>query len=871
MSDPSSPPAQAAKNHPGSAAILPIIGSVVARRFRASLVLLCGLIVSVVLTVIPAYSAPAQDLTGQDNGASVAPPKSIPTATGENTPQLAEMSQPVVAQAETPQTQGEESGARGIPVGKDPIASMDEWRKETFAGKDPVKFWEQYSQAAQAELSKPGADPSDIGAKANALGPDAQRVFEFMRDQIALEPYAGVLRGARGTLVAGAGNALDRALLAQELLKADGIQSRLVEGKLSETQVEKLLAQYLDSNPVPQVLASLAGATDEAELSAQAAEMAAKAGLAEDRVSDLLQHARAQQQEFWANTNEQRAAQFAFLNGQLQRGGVTTSNDGSALYTKLKERLREHYWLQVSEPDGSWSEFDPTFADAQRGTAYGTDPVALSEIPKDKFHQLEFSLVYHTVTDGAPKEEVLLEDTFSSADALFEPLEFRIQPTNVDANALAAMDPAQKIAALRKFERFQGILRAGPNVFGDRSFDLEGKTYDASGRSSDGGSGGASFGGLGGGFGGGSESPPQFVALQVVMRLTGPGREPVSQTRTLLRAEDVKSPTFAPPLIEWQMLLQPQWLSADFVGFRALSQTIATGNALMQASRSGQFGASAKPAATSPVPLLQLALLRQSAAAGILARHADVRALVDEPMLIISGHGLTGIFEQEGQVKGERFIDVIENSIRYVPGNGASPSAAFDAALRQGVADSTIEDSFLRQTQPGTAAESAITIFQQARLEGRQVLLATPRDSDKLRSAGMPETDIDWIHANEAPTTQLALATTADGRDAWWSIRPDGNAILRARGGRGQAMVEHHVDRAQIAGKVLAFLVCGAETALEFHEGPSGWAGEKLVFCMLAAGVSGGALIAGAHTVSWYVLAVEAVEFLGAGIAKNPP
>jgi transglutaminase-like putative cysteine protease len=757
------------------------------------------------------------------------------------------------------------------PAEAAPVVSFEQWQqKSPFAQGDAQKTWEQFSSAARAELARPGTDPSDIDAAAAALGRNAENIFAFLRDRVTLEPYSGMLRGARGTLAAGAGNALDRALLAQALLKASGTDSRLVTGMLAVEQADTLLGRYMAADTVSPALASAVYQPDDASVKTAVEDLSLKTGLEADRIDKVLRRATARTQAFWRAADEQRATQLGWLSDQIRQIGMPAATDGAALTAKLRERLKDHYWVQTREADGTWRDFDPSFADAAPGTAYASKPTPIARVPADKSHRFEFQLVYRTKAGNAVKQERLLTGSVASADALFAPVEFRIQPGEAvpETAALVSMDTASKIDMLRKLKRFQGLLRMGSQVVAGRVFDLEGHTYDAPG-----GNPMASPGGLMGGmlgFGAEASGPGAFLDVQVVLRLTGPGRPPMTQTRTLVRATDLQSPSFAPPVMEWEILLQPQWISADLASFQMLTQLLLVQQAIVDTLKGGPSGKTTQPPPPFPQQLMQLALLRQSATAGILREQAGLHALVDQPLLTIAGHRLAAIRPQEQRLVVERTVDIVENAVRFVAKGDGPPAAAFDAAIRQGVADSTLEHRLLQEAFPDTRAESGATILQRAQREQRPVRFAGSREADKLRGAGLAESDVEWVRAYEAPDARLAVATDSTGAAAWWSVRPDGNAVLRVSGGQGQGHTEHEEVVFINTLKILFSFACGLEVAKSSMHGPSSMAGWKIAFCAAAGGTSLGFVMGGIpHVYSFVLIGLEITEMIGSGIAES--
>ncbi|MES2369766.1 MAG: RHS repeat-associated core domain-containing protein [Pseudomonadota bacterium] len=85
----------------------------------------------------------------------------------------------------------------------------------------------------------------EIRALAEKLGYSPVKIFQYVSNEIAFEPYYGSLKGAQGTLVSKAGNSTDQASLLIALLRASNIPARYVLGSIQFDNNDPRLLRWL--------------------------------------------------------------------------------------------------------------------------------------------------------------------------------------------------------------------------------------------------------------------------------------------------------------------------------------------------------------------------------------------------------------------------------------------------------------------------------------------------------------------------------------------------------------------------------------------------------------------------------------------------
>ena len=219
---------------------------------------------------------------------------------------------------------------------------------------------------------------------AAALKHDPSRIFTYVRDEIAFEPYKGALRGARGTLLAMAGNSLDRAGLLAAMLVSSKQRVRFVHGTLPQPDAQRLVASMWIEHSSPD--AKTDGGSSP-ELRAAGEQFMAALQRDGKLVRDLLRQA-----------------------GRPAQSGQPVTLES------LTNEAQDHYWVE-SSPDGrSWTAMDPSFASAKPGQAFAEPGERFDSLPESMYHHIELRVRTEEAVGGGVASHEVLKYSARAAD-----------------------------------------------------------------------------------------------------------------------------------------------------------------------------------------------------------------------------------------------------------------------------------------------------------------------------------------------------------------------------------------------------------------------------------------------------------------------
>ena len=633
-----------------------------------------------------------------------------------------------------------------------------------FAGLFPA------SDPARADDSAP-SDPTEALRAAYAVDALAatlstpQAAFAFVRDQIAPESYAGVMKGAAGALLTRGGNDWDRALLLAKLLAVQGVETRFAGSAISVTDGRALAAAATaQPDAVTRLLASLPKPTEPASPHEQ---------LVRER---LDQHTKTRT----AALASLEAAPRALLQPVV-----------AGLSPAALPPATERVWVRATI-DGHPVDLYPS----RPGAEFGVAPPVSGEVwetgePRDDaWHLLQLKLVAERLEAGGELHRTeLLAREFRAADLVTSGFRFVILPRPGRENA----------------GDFRARLLAGEDATDSEPFRLSGES-SAPAESG----GGGLFGGLGG-----EEEPaapaakkpgetiPPLARLWVEFTLRSPGLPEETFRRTLLdRAEAAGGGWRLVPALaadeKVRPLLLQAWDGALDVGAPHPAAVLNAGTLALKALEpvvlAAKTGTRIEPGDIG-TPVVAPQLLGFFVASG-LRRHAlcahagsPVRLVQIQPRIALLRHGFeVADWTRPGALppRYREGIDLVNTPFRCT----GPADRATAVAVQAGIADTALEVYALRHP----ADWNTLPVLAAAQAQKLELLT--------LRAAG-------GLGAVEtAPPIRAVLAAElAAGRAlvlprrpvvylgghavGWWSVDPaSGYALGRMELGGGQGFVE---------------------------------------------------------------------------------
>lgn len=624
-------------------------------------------------------------------------------------------------------------------------------------------------------------------------GISVEALTAWVGTNIALVPYRGSLRGARGTLMDRYANSLDRALLLAELLADAGHDVRLARATIDAAAADALLAGF--APPAPDDAPAMDTAALAAELAAAAPDGVDPGQSARDG-RDL-------QAAIRTRTADLTQALLATIGDPPGDAALTSHADAIAA-------LSDHWWVQVRDGDG-WIDADPSAAAV--GALVPQETLLPGDLPQALRHAVTLRLVIEVWEDGRLREDTVLSHRLVPADLIGRPVVLRQVPlgTPPTQRLLETTDPvAAVLGAAADAWVWQPELTIGGEPVVDRLFTMRGEVLPATPETrAHLGLDNGLFGDLGDRldtvFDEPGQEPPEapddatgpvgVTAEWLEIAIEVPGEPAAVHRRTVFdllgpaarSAAGVPAADFGAAermrrglalMREVDVMVNGGALAASFVR-QAMARDGADLLRVVAPLLRSPGGDGAGVLASLPriqVPLNRYALLRFSA-----PTDGGAQPYLDRPNVALTWQGVAGTGGDD--LRATWLFDIVANDVA-IPGDGRLADH-----VAQGVRDTVVEDALAGPAASGNTA----ALHEADRAAGRTWIRLDPTDPGALDRLDLPADARAGI-ARDLAAGAIVVAPpapvdTASGPQvAWWRIdgrngttlgmTPAGGAVL---------------------------------------------------------------------------------------------
>ncbi len=644
-----------------------------------------------------------------------------------------------------------------------------------------------------------------------ALGFDAEPLIAFVRDEIAFEQYSGLLRGAQGTLLGRAGNALDQAALLSTLLDNAGYETRVAQGTLPVASATTLVQQMA----APRSAALPPG--DAAALREIMTAMAALSFEPPAEMAALVDATFAPSPVTAAPIYETARANSTALLAALDAADIeltAQSEPDQSANAALIAEAQSYFWVEYRlGPGDEWQGAHPAFGSSTPDLAdLVADAVHAADLPATLQHKLRVQALIEREADGTRTTEPLFAGWERAvADIVGQPLTYHNHPNG--GQELAEL--ADLTTVLAESELFLPILNQ-QTIPDARAFALNGELFDGSAGADD----SFTLSPLGGALGGAAEmlgalgSGPrtsEAEATDADGRLTahwlvytliapdGSSKEyrravwsaPTNDATESVAAEDDATEQAMRSALATQhtFMVAPGALNTAFVLDQVLARVESYGPLLHY-----MLAQNVMPAEAQPMSMRALATL-DNAWLGHLSLYKAfdlIGQTMDDALLYRAEPTLVRFSQQLVDKRVAQAVDVMNNTQRAFVFVDELPVAAPATALQAGVWETLVETALLSGPE-NVVMHSAASQLSGALAAGQPLQVIRPNDraalqqltlSEQSRRALARDLDAGFVVALPLPepTTELA---------AWWRVDPTTGTTLGMLGnGYGGVMAQ---------------------------------------------------------------------------------